>query len=113
MISPFFNGTSLGIPCTTCEFGLAQRVFGKSYKPKNPGIPSLSLMNSSANLSSFSVVTPSFISFAISPSVLDTNKALSLINSISSNDFCKFIISIIRVFRSFQLVFQCPLFLKL
>ena len=63
-------------------------VLGKSYNPKNPGNASLDLINSSANLSKCNVVTPSLISFAIKPSVFDTSNALSLINSISSSDFC-------------------------
>jgi hypothetical protein len=41
-------------------------------------------MNASASLSKYKVVTPGFISEAIMPRVLDTIKALSRINSISS-----------------------------
>ena len=36
----------------------------------------LTLINSSANLSKYNVVTPSLISFAIKPRVFDTSNAL-------------------------------------
>ena len=58
-------------------------------------MPPLSLINSSASLSNSKVVTPGLITLATSPKVLETNKALSRINSISSAVFgiimyCKF-----------------------
>ncbi len=61
-----------------------QREFGKSYIPRNPGSAPWSRINSSAILSSCRVVTPGFTSEASIPSVFETIKALSLINSISS-----------------------------
>src|SRR5690606_37400959 len=84
IISPSFKGSLVGNPCTTWEFGLIQSVFGKSYKPKKPGIAPCSLMYSSANLSNCKVVTPGFTSLANMPKVRETTKALSRINSISS-----------------------------
>ena len=45
-------------------------MLGKSYNPKNPGNALFDLINSSANLSKYNVVTPSLISFAIKPRVL-------------------------------------------
>ena len=84
-----------------------QRVLGKSYIPKNPGIAPLSLINSSASLSKYSVVIPSLISPAIIPRVLETSKALSLISSISSLFFVILII-ISVILESFLLVFLFP-----
>ena len=74
----------LGIPWTTCEFGLTHKVFGNPYKPKKPGIAFFDLIYSSAILSNSNVVIPSFISLAISPRVFDTKRALSRIFFISS-----------------------------
>ena len=58
--------------------------FGKPYIPKNAGSAPCERRKSSANLSKYKVVTPGLISFAIIPNVLETIKALSRINSISS-----------------------------
>ena len=76
-----------GIPCTTWEFGLTHKVFGKPYSPKNPGIALLDLIKSSAILSNFNVVTPSFIYFETNQRVFETNSALSLMSLISSMSF--------------------------
>jgi hypothetical protein len=68
---------------------------GKPYNPRKLGTAPWSRMNSSANLSKYKVVTPSLISEAIIPNVLDTIKALSRINSI-----CSLVFGIIMVFFS-------------
>jgi hypothetical protein len=51
-------------------------------------------------LSKYNVVTPSLISEAIIPNVLDTIKALSRINSISSRDFTIIMVSNFSVGKS-------------
>ena len=61
-----------------------QSEFGNPYIPKNAGSAPCERIKSSANLSKYKVVTPGLISLAIMPSVLETIKALSRINSISS-----------------------------
>ena len=69
-----------------------QSVFGKSYRPKNPGIASWERIYSSAILSKNKVVTPGFTSLARIPKVLETTKALSRIISISSLVFTLIIV---------------------
>ena len=53
MTSPSFKTAfEEGIPCTTCSFTEAHIEFGKPPYPKKAGTAPLSLMNSSAILSS-------------------------------------------------------------